>query len=49
MKTFFTLLLGLLCLTSAAQTGIAVPELAHFDASIQQFMRRWGVLGASVA
>ncbi|WP_317196645.1 serine hydrolase domain-containing protein [Hymenobacter negativus] len=45
----FTLLLGLLCLRSVAQTGIAEPELAHCDASMQQFMSRWNVLGASVA
>ncbi|SFP84573.1 CubicO group peptidase, beta-lactamase class C family [Hymenobacter arizonensis] len=32
-----------------AQTGIAVPELAHCDESMQDFMRRWKVLGASVA
>jgi CubicO group peptidase (beta-lactamase class C family) len=37
------------CLTSAAQSGIAVPELAHCDESIQRFMRRWNLLGASVA
>lgn len=49
MKFLFTLLLGLLCLKGAAQAGIAVPELAHCDESIQQFMSRWGVLGASVA
>jgi CubicO group peptidase (beta-lactamase class C family) len=49
LKFLFTLLLGLLCLRGAAQTGIAVSELAHCDASIQQFMSRWSVLGASVA
>ncbi len=49
MKTLFTFLLGLLWLSSAAQTGIAVPQLAHCDESMQQFMRRWNVLGASVA
>lgn len=49
LKFLFTLLLGLLCLRGAAQTGIAVPELAHCDASMQQFMSRWNVLGASVA
>jgi CubicO group peptidase (beta-lactamase class C family) len=49
LKFLFTLLLGLLCLRSTAQTGIAEPELAHCDASMQQFMRRWNVLGASVA
>ena len=42
-------MLSLLCLKGAAQSGIAVPELAHCDESIQQFMGRWGVLGASVA
>ncbi|GAB3846464.1 hypothetical protein GCM10028822_06590 [Hymenobacter terrigena] len=49
MKFLFTLLLALLCLKSTAQTGIPVPELAHCDASIRQFMSRWNVLGASVA
>ncbi|HEX8657743.1 MAG TPA: serine hydrolase domain-containing protein [Hymenobacter sp.] len=49
MKLLLTLLLGLQCLTSTAQSGIAVPELAHCDEAIQQFMRRWNVLGASVA
>lgn len=49
MKFLFTLLLALLSLQSTAQTGIAEPELAHCDASMQQFMSRWNVLGASVA
>ncbi|HEX8328926.1 MAG TPA: serine hydrolase domain-containing protein [Hymenobacter sp.] len=49
MKFLLTLLLGLLWLKSAAQTGIVVPELAHCDESMQQFMRKWNVLGASVA
>jgi CubicO group peptidase (beta-lactamase class C family) len=49
LKFLLTLLLALLCLRSTAQTGIAGPELAHCDASMQQFMRRWNVLGASVA
>ena len=39
----------MLTLPSGAQTGITGPELAHCDASMQQFMRRWNVLGASVA
>jgi CubicO group peptidase (beta-lactamase class C family) len=34
---------------SIAQTGVAVPALAHCDETMQQFMSRWGVLGASVA
>jgi len=38
-----------LCLSANAQTGVAVPELAQCDAAVQQFMRRWNVLGASVA
>lgn len=42
-------MLGLLCLRSFAQTGVAVPALAHCDATVQQFMQRWQVLGASVA
>ena len=41
--------MGLLCLSSQAQTGIAVSELAHCDKSMQQFMQHWNVLGASVA
>ncbi|WP_345236459.1 serine hydrolase [Hymenobacter saemangeumensis] len=41
--------MGLLCLQSLAQTGVAVPELAHCDESVQDFMRRWKVRGASVA
>ncbi|MBD2770505.1 beta-lactamase family protein [Hymenobacter sp. BT664] len=49
MKLLLILLFGLQSLTCAAQTGIAVPELAHCDESIQQFMRRWQLLGASVA
>lgn len=49
MKQIFTLLLVLLGLRASAQTGIAVPQLAHCDTAIQQFMRRWEVLGASVA
>ena len=49
MKLLFTLLLALLCFRSPAQTGIPEPALAHCDASMQQFMRRWNVLGASVA
>ncbi|MGY2130948.1 serine hydrolase domain-containing protein [Hymenobacter sp. HD11105] len=36
-------------LGASAQTGVTVPELAHFDTAIQQFLQRWGVLGASVA
>lgn len=32
-----------------AQTGIPEPELAHCDATMQQFMSRWNMLGASVA
>jgi CubicO group peptidase (beta-lactamase class C family) len=49
VRLFFTLLLGLLTFRTVAQTGIAVPELAHCDAGMQQFMQRWKVLGASVA
>lgn len=49
MKLLLTLLLGLLGLRSLAQTGIPVLELAHCDESMQQFMRRWNVPGASVA
>lgn len=49
MKLFFTLLLGLLGLRSLAQTGIPVPALAHCDETMQRFMQRWQVLGASVA
>jgi len=49
LKALFTLLLALVCLSSMAQTGVEVPELAHCDASMQQFMQRWNVLGASVA
>ncbi|RZK19294.1 MAG: class A beta-lactamase-related serine hydrolase, partial [Hymenobacter sp.] len=49
MKLLFTFLLGLLGLRSLAQTGVAVPALAHCDATVQQFMQRWQVLGASVA
>ncbi len=49
LKILFTLLLGLLCLNSKAQTGIAVPELAHCDEAVRQFVQRWNVLGASVA
>ena len=49
MKLLLTLLLGLLSLRGLAQAGIMVPELAHCDASMQQFMRRWNVPGASVA
>jgi CubicO group peptidase (beta-lactamase class C family) len=49
LKLLFTFLLGLLGLRSLAQTGVAVPALAPCDASMQQFMQRWKVLGASVA
>jgi CubicO group peptidase (beta-lactamase class C family) len=49
LKLLFTFLLGLLGLRSLAQTGVAVPALAPCDASVQQFMQRWHVLGASVA
>ena len=49
MKLFLTLCLSLLCLRSPAQTGIAVPELAHCDDLLRAFMQRWHVLGASVA
>jgi CubicO group peptidase (beta-lactamase class C family) len=49
LKLLFTFLLGLLGLRSLAQTGVAVPALAHCDATVQQFMQRWHVLGASVA
>ena len=49
MKLLFTFLLGLLGLRSLAQTGVAVPALAHCDETMQQFMQRWQVLGASVA
>ena len=35
--------------TSEGATGLAVPELASYDAEIQRFMTRWGVPGASVA
>ncbi len=49
MKLLFTFLLGLLGLRSFAQTGVVVPALAHCDATVQQFMQRWKVLGASVA
>ena len=41
--------MGLLFLQSKAQTGIVVLELAHCDESMQQFISRWNVLGASVA
>ncbi len=49
MRFLFVLLLAGLCLRSQAQSGIAAPALAHCDASMQQFMSRWNVLGASVA
>jgi CubicO group peptidase (beta-lactamase class C family) len=49
LKLLFTFLLGLLGLHSLAQTGVAVPTLTHCDATVQQFMQRWKVLGASVA
>ncbi|GGF05159.1 serine hydrolase [Hymenobacter cavernae] len=49
MKKLFTLFLVLFTLKAAAQTGVAVPELASCDATIQQFVKRWNVLGASVA
>jgi CubicO group peptidase (beta-lactamase class C family) len=49
LKLLFTFLLVLLGLRSFAQTGVAVPALAPCDATMQQFMQRWKVLGASVA
>ncbi|WP_303311630.1 serine hydrolase [Hymenobacter sp. BT730] len=49
MKQIFTFLLVLVSLHTSAQTGIPVPQLAHCDTAIQQFMKRWDVLGASVA
>jgi CubicO group peptidase (beta-lactamase class C family) len=49
LKLLFTLILVLLGLPCLAQTGIPIPALAHCDASMQQFMQRWQVLGASVA
>jgi CubicO group peptidase (beta-lactamase class C family) len=49
LKILVTLLLSLFCLRSVAQTGVAVPALAHCDETMQQFLSRWNVLGASVA
>jgi CubicO group peptidase (beta-lactamase class C family) len=49
LKILVTLLLSLFCLRSVAQTGVAVPALAHCDETMQQFLSRWSVLGASVA
>ncbi|QIL76317.1 serine hydrolase domain-containing protein [Hymenobacter sp. HDW8] len=49
MKKLYTLVLLLLSLQAGAQTGVPVPELAHFDTAIEQFVQRWEVLGASVA
>ncbi|OUJ73354.1 serine hydrolase [Hymenobacter crusticola] len=49
MKKIVTLLFVLLTLKAAAQTGISVPELASCDTTVQRFVKRWNVLGASVA
>ncbi|MFB9862607.1 serine hydrolase [Rufibacter immobilis] len=50
MKTIFTLLFSsFLTFTAFAQSGIQVPQLTGFDATIRQFVSRWKVTGASVA
>jgi CubicO group peptidase (beta-lactamase class C family) len=49
LKKIFTLLFVLFTLKAAAQTGVSVPELASCDTTVQRFVKRWNVLGASVA
>ncbi|HEX8350960.1 MAG TPA: serine hydrolase [Hymenobacter sp.] len=49
MKKLFTLLFVLFTLKATAQTGILVPQLASCDSTIQKFVKRWDMLGASVA
>ncbi|WP_181305419.1 serine hydrolase [Rufibacter sp. XAAS-G3-1] len=49
MRTIITLLVSFITLTASAQTGIQVPQLTGFDATIQKFIKKWKVTGASVA
>jgi CubicO group peptidase (beta-lactamase class C family) len=49
VKKLLALLLGLLAFPALAQTGASTPQLAHCDAAIEQFMKRWKIPGASVA
>ncbi|MBO0356347.1 serine hydrolase [Hymenobacter sp. BT186] len=49
MKKFYTILCLLLSLQAVAQQGIPVPEFTAFEATMQRFMQRWNILGASVA
>lgn len=51
VRRWFLLLILLsgLSLPVMAQTGVAEPALAGCDATIQQFMTRWDIPGASVA
>ncbi|PJJ52774.1 serine hydrolase domain-containing protein [Hymenobacter chitinivorans] len=49
MKKLLALVLGLLAFPALAQTGASTPQLAHCDAAIEQFMKRWKIPGASVA
>ncbi|WP_400192949.1 serine hydrolase domain-containing protein [Hymenobacter sp. B81] len=48
-KVLALLLTGLLTGSAWAQTGVAVPELAHCDELIEQFRQRWKIPGVSVA
>jgi N-acyl-D-amino-acid deacylase len=46
---FFALGIGIAAGQTISKTGRAVPELASFEASIEQIMRKWQVPGAAVA